>query len=113
MALVDWDHDGDVDLWLTNRTAPRVRFFRNDYPRRHHFLSVRLRGRSCNRDAIGARLELVMAGWGTKKRIKTIHAGDGFLGQSSKTVHFGLGAEDKIDRTPRRGYSQPFPLAGA
>ena len=22
--LVDWDHDGDLDLWFRNRTAPRL-----------------------------------------------------------------------------------------
>ena len=25
-ATVDWDLDGDQDLWVTNRTGPRVRF---------------------------------------------------------------------------------------
>ena len=36
-SLVDIDEDGDLDLWTTNRTAPRLRFLRNDYPRSHHF----------------------------------------------------------------------------
>ena len=22
----DWDHDGDLDIWTTNREAPRIRF---------------------------------------------------------------------------------------
>ena len=30
VAVADWDFDGDLDLWITNRTAPRVRFMRND-----------------------------------------------------------------------------------
>ena len=25
IALTDWDRDGDVDVWVMNRTAPRVR----------------------------------------------------------------------------------------
>ena len=25
IGLVDWDHDGDQDLWMSCRTAPRVR----------------------------------------------------------------------------------------
>ena len=29
VAVVDWDRDGDLDLWVTNRTAPRVRLLRN------------------------------------------------------------------------------------
>ncbi len=98
LPTVDWAHDGDLDLWMTNRTGPRIRFFCNDYPRQHHFLSVRLEGRTCNRDAIGARLELYLAGTDQPKRIKTLRAGDGFLGQSSKSVHFGLGPHAQIDR---------------
>ena len=29
MALSDWDGDGRMDVWVSNRTAPRVRFFQN------------------------------------------------------------------------------------
>ena len=29
LALTDWDNDGDVDLWQTNRNAPMLRFFEN------------------------------------------------------------------------------------
>ena len=57
VAYVDWDHDGDLDLWLLNRTSPQVRFLRNEIPR-GHFIAVRLVGTTCNRDAIGARVEL-------------------------------------------------------
>ena len=92
LALVDWDHDGDLDLWITNRTAPRVRVLRNDTPSGNHFLSVRLRGTASNRDAIGARAELTIEGEdGQRKLIKTVRAGEGFLAQSSKWLHFGLG----------------------
>ena len=26
LATVDWDFDGDLDVWMTNRNSPRVRF---------------------------------------------------------------------------------------
>jgi hypothetical protein len=29
-ATVDWDGDGDLDLLVTNRSAPRLRLLRND-----------------------------------------------------------------------------------
>ncbi len=29
VAVVDWDLDGDLDLWLRNRTAPRLRLMLN------------------------------------------------------------------------------------
>ena len=47
-AVVDWDLDGRLDLWVTNRTAPQARFMHNvsergfafwskkEVPRRNH-----------------------------------------------------------------------------
>ena len=98
VAIVDWDFDRFLDLWVTNRTAPRVRLLRNATKGSHHFLAFRLLGMSSNRDAIGARLELFLDGDSKKRLIKTLRAGDGFLAQSSKWVHFGLGDTTRIDR---------------
>ena len=111
IALVDWDHDGDLDLWISNRNAPRLRFMRNDVPVKNHFLALHLQGNgtTTNRDAIGARVEVVLqeshaavrrqkAEGGRPKSLKTLRAGEGYLAQSSKWLHFGLGTADKIDK---------------
>ena len=103
VAVVDWDHDGDLDLWFTNRTGPRVRFLKNGAPEEGRFLSVRLVGdpaRQCNRDAIGARLELDLKSsrYGPRRLVQTVYGGDGFASQSSKWVHFGLGESSQIER---------------
>ncbi len=95
VALSDWDQDGDLDLWLTNRTGPRVRFLRNDLQNNHHWIAFRLVGNPqlrCPADAIGARLELTTQdSQGVEhSRIQTLYAGDGFLSQSSKWIHFGV-----------------------
>ncbi len=42
VALVDWDHDGHLDMWISNRNAPRLRLMRNEVPRGNHFLALRL-----------------------------------------------------------------------
>lgn len=97
VAVTDWDLDGRPDLWISSRTSPRLRFFHNRTASANHTLTVRLRGVRCNRDAIGARLELSLGRKGETKRIKTLRAGEGFLSQSSKWVHFGLGKETHID----------------
>ena len=95
---LDWDHDGDLDLWINNRSGPQLRLLRNDSSVANHFLAVRLVGEASNRDAIGARLELVFKEDGQQPLIRTLRAGDGFLGQGTKWVHFGLGDHSEIDR---------------
>jgi Flp pilus assembly protein TadD len=104
VALVDWDHDGDVDLWISNRNAPRLRLLRNELPRSNGYLALRLRGNgtTTNRDAIGARVQVVVKSdegpSGEVKLINTLRAGEGFLAQSSKWLHFGLGKAQRIEK---------------
>jgi len=102
VAQCDWDFDGDLDLWIANRTGPQVRFLRNDLETPNHYLSLRLEGKTCNRDAIGARVEVTLqdprAKWETSTLSKTLRAGEGFLAQSSKWIHFGLGSAAEIDK---------------
>lgn len=99
VAPVDWDFDGDLDLWLVNRTAPQIRWMRNNAPSGNHFIAFRLQGTTCNRDAIGARLELYVKQDGQEQQqIQTLHAGEGFLSQRTKWVHFGLGCANDIER---------------
>lgn len=54
VAVVDWDLDGALDVWVSNRNGPRVRFLKNAGLAENRYLAVRLIGVTCNRDAIGA-----------------------------------------------------------
>jgi tetratricopeptide (TPR) repeat protein/peroxiredoxin len=110
LAICDWDHDGDLDLWMTNRTGPRVRMLRNDTAAGNHFLALRLVGdvdRRCNRDAVGARVEVHLSGGPAKRLIQTVYAGDGFLSQSTKWLYFGLGEQTKVEKVVVK-----WPVAG-
>lgn len=91
LAIVDWDQDGRLDLWYRNRNAPRLRLMRN---RRKSppSIALKLEGTTSNRDAIGAVVELLPA---KKDRLlRSVRAGDLFLSQSSKWLHFGLGLDN-------------------
>ncbi len=99
MALSDWDQDGDLDIWTSNRTAPRLQFFQNRIPPvGSRWIAFRLEGdpgRACSRDAIGSQVEVVRVN-GSGRRVKTLHAGNGLMSQSSKWVYFGLGKDEEI-----------------
>lgn len=91
LAVTDWDQDGDLDLWFRNRTAPRLRLMLNQSPpeRAGRHLSFRLTGTECNRDAIGAVVEVHLEG-ADRRLVRSVRAGEMYLSQSSKWVHFGL-----------------------
>jgi tetratricopeptide (TPR) repeat protein len=99
LATADWDFDGDLDVWLTARTAPRVRFVKNNTAEKP-FVAFKLKGTGgTNHDAIGARLDLHLRGAGRNPvRIRTLRGGEGFLSQSSNWVHFGLGDAAGIEK---------------
>ena len=93
ISVTDWDNDGDLDLWITNRTAPRLRLMRNDTKEDNPFISILLKGNgeTVNKDAIGARIEIINGkNSGKFKQIQTLRAGQGFLSQSSKWIQFAL-----------------------
>ena len=78
------------------------------------FVALRLQGTKSNRDAIGARVEVVLSGEDSDDtaphHIQTLYAGHGYLSQSSKWLHFGLG-KSQVQRVIVRwpaGQSETF-----
>jgi tetratricopeptide (TPR) repeat protein len=112
VAASDWDHDGDVDLLVTNRTGPRIRFLRNDLGNQSAYVSFRLIGdprQSTPRDAAGARVAVrFIDDAGRRQTVRqTMYAGDGFLSQSSKWIHIGLGKARSIEQVEVRWPGHP------
>lgn len=91
VVFVDWDGDGDLDVWLRNRTGPQVRLLLNQTETGGNSIAVRLVGTQSNKDAVGARVEVLGAG---KPLHDTVRAGTGFLAQGTKWLHFGLGSHN-------------------
>ena len=89
LALVDWDGDGRMDVWSSNRTAPRIRFLKNELASVGGWIQFALEDEGMI-DPIGARIEMGLEDG--RKLLRSLRAGEGFLGQSSKVLHFGLGS---------------------
>ncbi|HEX5135360.1 MAG TPA: CRTAC1 family protein [Planctomycetota bacterium] len=85
-AVTDLDGDGRMDL-VVNNFNDRAHVFMNRMPGRN-WIGFRLTGTTSNRDAVGAVLRLHAGG---RTRIAQVQAAGGYLSQSTKTVHFGLG----------------------
>ncbi|MFT4638251.1 MAG: hypothetical protein ACI8T1_001570 [Verrucomicrobiales bacterium] len=102
IGVTDWDHDGDLDVWLRNRTAPRLRLMLNQHVTEGvttDFVALHLLGTTSNRDAIGARVALKLE---DQTLIQTVRAGGTFLSQSSKWLHFGLASANEIQEVSVR-----------
>ncbi len=89
-VAVDWDRDGDLDLFTTNRNGPRLRFLRNTGKADGGYVAFRLEG-EFGPDPIGARVLLEKGGRDGGLAVRALRAGEGFLAQGSAWLHFGLG----------------------
>ena len=69
-------------------------YLKNQFPRKN-YIEFRLKGTRSNWDAIGAVVKVYL---GDEVMVRQVHGAGGYLSQSSKTLHFGLGKRAKIDR---------------
>ena len=89
LAVGDFDNDGRVDALVVDSEG-KPQLLHNETANAGHWLSIKLIGKKCNRDAYGA-IVTVTAGPLTQTRL--CHTDGSFLSSSDPRVHVGLGKE--------------------
>jgi enediyne biosynthesis protein E4 len=94
LAVADFNNDGAVGVLISNLDGSPA-LLRNVSKPRGHWLRLKLIGTRSNRDAYGARVEIVAAG---SKQVDEVRANSSFLSASDSRLHFGLGAAARVDQ---------------
>lgn len=92
-TYADLDKDGDLDVVLT-QIGGHPLVLRNDQQLGHHWLRVKLRGTTSNRDAIGAWVELSAGGHVQRRQVMPTRS---YLSQVELPVTFGLAESTRVD----------------
>jgi enediyne biosynthesis protein E4 len=110
-CFADYNNDGKMDAFLVN-LGGSSQLFHNASTNTGHWLTIKLKGTRSNRDGIGARLELSVAG---RTQVAERIGGSGYLSQDDGRIHFGLGSTTKVDKLVVRwpsGKIQTLPNLG-
>jgi len=92
-AFGDVNNDGKVDVLLLNLGEPPTLLLNRTQTSNHSVL-FRLVGTRSNRAAIGARMKVTA---GELVQMKEVRSGSSYLSQNDLRLHFGLGAQTRID----------------
>ncbi|MFK8029493.1 MAG: CRTAC1 family protein [Gammaproteobacteria bacterium] len=93
-AFGDIDNDGDTDILVTNNDGP-AHLLINKAATTNNWISVRLRGKTANRDGLGALV--VVRRDGAPDLWRRAHTDGSYLNANDPRVHFGLATSSRIN----------------
>ncbi|QDV37651.1 FG-GAP-like repeat-containing protein [Tautonia plasticadhaerens] len=99
LAVGDMDNDGRMDVLVVGQGAPLALLVNQPTPAAGRFLTLALEGVASNRDGVGARVTVSAGG---RDRVAARFGGGSYLSASDPRLHFGLGAERRVDRVEVR-----------
>ncbi len=92
-AVADYDNDGGMDIAVSNSGGP-LELLRSE-GKRGNWVGIVLRGRTSNRQGVGARVTLETA---AGKQVREVKAGGSYLSSSDPRIHFGIGSAIAVER---------------
>ncbi len=93
-TIGDYNDDGLLDMAVSHADTFKFHLWKNENTNSNNYLKIKLEGTTSNKDGIGAIVELYING---SKYLRTKHCGEGYLGQVSDKIHFGLGTATMAD----------------
>ena len=93
LAVGDFNNDGRIDVLIGNNGGSPL-LLRNNSGQANHWIGLKLEGKTCNRDAVGARITWSVNGV-RKSRLK--NSGGSYLSSHDPRIVLGLGPASKAD----------------
>jgi hypothetical protein len=93
--MTDFDRDGAIDFLIGHLHRP-LALLHNQTRSKGHWIQFELVGTASERDAIGARITVTMAGG--QQFTQWVTAGDGYLCSDEPMVDIGLGDLRELDK---------------
>lgn len=90
----DFNDDGLLDIITVSGHDQALLLYENQDTNQHNFIKVKLEGTESNQNGIGSWIEVYASGLHQKRYT---HCGQGYLGQESLTIQFGLKEHTLID----------------
>jgi hypothetical protein len=98
VAFGDLNNDGNIDVVILNMDGPPTVLL-NQGGNSNHRVLFKLSGSKSNRMAIGARVTVTA---GKRQQFDEVRAGGSYISQNDPRLHFGLGAEARMEQVEIR-----------